>query len=197
MKKVISIMGSPRKNKNTDMLLDTFTNGVLENEYSVKKVYLREKKISPCVACGYCEKTGECIIKDDMNEIYTLFDEGDIFVIASPLYFNTVSSLTKIMIDRCQKYFSLKYSLNKVYRKGKKRTGIFISAGGAPYSHSHFDASIRTMDLFFKAIDVEYLGNYFISGTDEKPVWDRDDVLSEIYNIGKNIDKNSNLYLHR
>ena len=106
MKKVISIMGSPRKNKNTDMLLDTFTNGVLENEYSVKKVYLREKKISPCVACGYCEKTGECIIKDDMNEIYTLFDEGDIFVIASPLYFNTVSSLTKIMIDRCQKYFS-------------------------------------------------------------------------------------------
>ncbi len=197
MKKVISIMASPRKNKNTDMLLDTFTNGVIENGYSVKKINLIEKKISPCIACGYCEKTGECILKDDMNEIYELFDEGDMFVIASPLYFNNVSSYLKIVIDRCQKYFSLKYSLNKVYKKDKKRIGVFISVGGAPYSNGHFDGSIKTMDLFFKAIDVKYLGNYLISGTDVKPVWNRNDVLKEIYNIGKNIDKTSNFYLHR
>ena len=197
MKKVISIMGSPRKNKNTDILLDTFTNGVLENGYTVEKINLIEKKISPCIACGYCEKTGKCIIKDDMDEIYSLFDEGDIFVIASPLYFNTVSSFTKIVIDRCQKYFSLKYSLNEVYRKGQDRTGIFISVGGAPYSHDHFNSCIGTMDFFFKSIDAKYLGNYFVSGTDKKPVWERDDVLKEIYNMGKNIDKLSNFYLHR
>lgn len=197
MKKVISIMGSPRKNNNTDILLDTFTRGVKENGYTVEKVYLIEKKISPCIACGHCEKTGECILRDDMDDIYNLFDSGNIFVLASPLYFNTVSSFTKIVIDRCQKYFSLKYSLKEKYKSKENRKGIFISVGGAPYSNNHFNSCINVMDLFFKSIDVKYLGNYFVSGTDKLPVRNRDEILNEIYHIGKNIDKTKNFYIHR
>lgn len=197
MKKVISIMGSPRKNNNTDILLDTFTSGVKENGYTVEKVYLIEKKISPCIACGHCEKTGKCILRDDMDEIYNLFDSGDIFVLASPLYFNTVSSFTKIVIDRCQKYFSLKYSLKEKYKCKENRKGIFISVGGAPYSNNHFESCINVIDLFFKSIDVKYLGNYFVSGTDKLPVRNRDEILNEIYHIGKNIDKTENFYIHR
>ena len=197
MKKVISIMGSPRKNKNTDILLDNFTRGVKENGYTAEKVYLIEKKISPCIACGHCQKTGECILRDDMDEIYNLFDSGDIFVLASPLYFNSVSSFTKIVIDRCQKYFSLKFSLKEKYKNRENRKGIFISVGGAPYSHNHFNSCINVVDLFFKSIDVKYLGNYFVSGTDKLPVWNRDEVLKEIYNIGKSINKLENFYIHR
>lgn len=197
MKKVIALMGSPRKGQNTDFILDTLLKGMRENDYIIDKLYLKDLKVSPCIACGYCEKTGECAIKDDMQIVYKHFDESDIFILASPLYFNTVSSLSKTIIDRCQKYFSLKYSLNKKYRKDKDRIGVFLSVGGATFSHDQFDAPVKTVDLFFKAIDVKYLGNYFVSETDDLPVQSREEVLKEVYNIGKNIESMKNFYLHR
>lgn len=197
MKKVIALMGSPRKGQNTDFILDTFLEGMSENDYIIDKLYLKDLKVSPCIACGYCEKTGECVIKDDMQIVYKYFDESDIFILASPLYFNTVSSLSKTIIDRCQKYFSLKYSLNKKYRKDKDRIGVFLSVGGATFSYDQFDAPVKTVDLFFKAIDVKYLGNYFVSETDDLPVQSREEVLKEVYNIGRNIESMKNFYLHR
>lgn len=197
MKKVVALMGSPRKGKNTDILLDTFLKGIDEKAYSIDKVYLTEKNLKYCIACGSCEKDGKCVLEDDMDEIYDLFDTGDIFVLASPLYFNSVSSLTKIVIDRCQRYWSLKRALNQSYRKDKDRIGVFLSVGGAAFEHDQFQACIRTVDLFFKSIDVKYLGNYFVSGTDKLSIWNREDVLKEVQNIGKNIENISNFYLHR
>jgi multimeric flavodoxin WrbA len=197
MKKVIALMGSPRKGQNTDLILDTLLKGMSENDYIIDKLYLKDLKIYSCTACGYCEKTGECVIKDDMQIVYKYFDESDIFILASPLYFNTVSSLSKIVIDRCQKYFSMKYSLKKKYRKDEDRIGVFLSVGGATFSHDQFDASVKTVDLFFKSIDVKYLGNYFVSGTDDLPVQSREEVLKEVCSIGKNIENIKNFYLHR
>lgn len=188
MKKVLAIMGSQRKNKNTDILLDAVLDGVNTGEVEIKKVYLKDLDMSPCKACAACEKTGKCIIKDDMTEIYDDFNHSDIIIIASPLYFNTVSSLTKIMIDRCQVYWSSKYVLkNPSIDRNKKRTGMFISVGGAPERKDHFDACIPVMDLFFKAINTEYKENLFASNTDEISVWERKDLLRMAFEKGKKL----------
>lgn len=188
MKKVLAIMGSPRKNKNTDKLLDAVIEGIKTNEVELKKVYLRDMKISTCIACGQCEKTGDCFINDDMKNIYDDFNNSDIIIIASPLYFNTVSSLTKIMIDRCQVYWSSKYILkNSSIEVNKKRVGMFIGVGGAPKKEDHFDACIPVMDLFFKAISTEYRENFFASHTDEIPVWERKELLEMAFEKGKSL----------
>ena len=197
MKKILALMGSPRVNKNTDTLLDLILRGAADKGHEINKIYISKENISPCKGCNYCGTKGECVIKDDMVKIYDYFDNSDIFILASPLYFNTVNGITKNLIDRCQKYWSIKYQLGKDYKRHYKRIGIFLAVGGAKYSHDHFYAIIPTIDLFFKAINVEYIGNYFISGTDHIPIQEREDIKNQLYEIGYNIDNIKNFYFHR
>ncbi len=56
----------------------------------------------------------------------------------------------KNLIDRCQKYWSIKYQLGKDYKRHFKRVGIFLAVGGASYSQGHFQAIVPTIDLFLK-----------------------------------------------
>lgn len=198
MKNVLALMGSPRKGQNTDALLDYLLDGIKDNnEVEINKIYLKDKDVRGCTGCDYCGKSGECISKDSMNDIYAEFDRSDIIILAAPIYFNSVNSLTKTMIDRCQKYWSLKYSLNEKYKNTDDRIGIFLSTGGAPLEHDQFNGSIYVMDYFFRAINAKYSGNYFVSNTDNDPVKEREDVKSELYKIGKNISDRKDFYLHR
>lgn len=188
MKKVLAIMGSPRKGHNTDTLLDAVIKGIKTEEVEIKKIYLRDLNYSTCIACGNCEKTGKCFIDDDMTNVYEDFNNSDIIIIASPLYFNTVSSLVKMMIDRCQVYWSSKYVLkNPSIDTNKKRTGMFICTAGSPEKKDHFMACIPVLDLFFKAINSEYKYNILVSNTDKTPVWERTELLELAYNKGKEL----------
>lgn len=197
MGKILALMGSPRINKNTDALLDIMLKGAEDKGHDINKIYIIKEKISHCTGCNYCGNKGECVIKDDMVKIYDYFDNSDIFILSSPLYFNTVNGITKNLIDRCQKYWSIKYQLGKDYKRHLRRTGVFLSVGGANYSHEHFSAVIPTIDLFFRAINAEYKGNYFVSGTDHTSIGEREDIREELYKIGYNIDNINNFYIHK
>ena len=129
MKKVLAIMGSPRKGKNTNSALDFFLEGLDQGQFSLDKVYLMDLSIGHCTGCDYCGSTGICIIKDDMQSLYDKIDQSDLVILAAPLYFNSINGLSKNMIDRCQKYWSQKYSLGQSYKRGEDRLGVFI--GGA------------------------------------------------------------------
>ncbi|WP_035294503.1 flavodoxin family protein [Clostridium sp. KNHs214] len=190
MKKVLSIVGSPRKGKNTDFLLNKVLKGMDKEEVHIEKIYLRDLDIAPCTSCYYCSSTGKCCINDDMQKLYKAFDESDCTIIASPLYFNTVSSLTKIMIDRCQMFWSSKYQLNNPsIDRDKKRIGVFLCVGGAKEHQGQFDASIPVADLFLKAVNAKCKYSLFCANTDEVPVWERQDILDKAFIMGKNILK--------
>lgn len=197
MKKVLALMGSPRRSKNTEVLLDYLLDGIAETNLEVKKINIHEKEILPCIGCDYCGKTGNCALNDDMDEIYEEFDSSDIFIIAAPAYFNSLNAQTKAVIDRCQRYWSIKYRLGQAYKNTEDRIGIFMSVGGAPYRHDQFNGAIYVMDLFFKAINANYLGNYFVSNTDVLPVNEREELKDELFNIGKDITNLKDFYLHR
>lgn len=197
MKKVLALMGSPRKGKNTDTLLDYLLDGIKENDVEIKKIYIKDKEIKDCTGCDYCGKSGTCVKGDSMDDIYSEFDNSDVIILAAPIYFNSVNSITKTMIDRCQVYWSLKYSLNKKYKESQDRIGIFLSTGGAPLAQDQFNGSLYVTDYFFRAINAEYNKNYFVSNTDNKPIADREDVKDELYELGKNIFNKKDFYLHR
>ncbi len=197
MKKILALMGSSRINKNTDILLDSMLKGAEDKGYEINKIYISKENISPCKGCNYCGIKGECVINDDMAKIYDYLDNSDIFILAAPLYFNTVNGMTKNLIDRCQRYWSVKYKLGGDYKRNHDRRGIFLAVGGAEYSHDQFSATIPTIDLFFKAINAKYIGNYFVSNTDNISVQERKDIKDEIYEIGYNIDEVENFYIHR
>lgn len=197
MKKVLALMGSQRKNKNSDKALDLLLNSINKDEYKIEKLNLADLKISPCTGCGYCGRKANCIIKDDMHIIYDHFDDADLVLVAAPLYFNSINGLTKNMIDRCQRYWSLKYELDKKYKETGSRRGIFIAVAGAPFSMEHFVGLPPILKHFFNSINVKHIGNYFISNTDRNPVESREEIKKELAEIGKNFPKVKKFQIHR
>jgi multimeric flavodoxin WrbA len=186
--KALAILGSPRIKMNTDILLDKVIDGLEDRDVFVEKIELRKLNIHPCIACGACEKTGNCFMKDDMNLLYNKFDEADIVVFASPLYFNSVTSMSKIMIDRCQMFWSSKYVLNKSsINRAKKRNGLFICTGGSVQKENIFLGATLVMDLFFKAINTKYQYNLFADRTDKILVKERIELLDKAYEMGQKL----------
>jgi len=183
--KALVILGSPRIKMNTDVLLEEVIKGLESQNVEVEKIELGRLKFDPCVSCNVCGKTGYCYKKDDMTDIYDKFNHSDIIVIGSPMYFNSVTAITKIMIDRCQSFWSSKYILNQSsIDKSKKRKGLFVCVGGAKQSKQGFIGATVVMDLFFKAINTEYMYNMLVDNTDEVFTGDSKELLKEAYEMG-------------
>jgi multimeric flavodoxin WrbA len=100
-KKVLIVSASPRKGGNSDLLCDQFMHGAKEAESQVEKIFLRDKKINHCVACGACQSNGGmCVQKDDMAEILDKMMAADVIVMATPVYFYSMNGQMKTLIDR-------------------------------------------------------------------------------------------------
>jgi multimeric flavodoxin WrbA len=100
-KNVLILSSSPRKGGNSDMLCDEFFKGAEENGNKVEKIYLTDKKINYCKGCQVCYKNHvDCVQKDDMKEILDKMLKSDVIVLATPVYFYTMSAQMKTLIDR-------------------------------------------------------------------------------------------------
>lgn len=192
MMKALVILGSPRINMNTDTLLNEVIKGLQSQNVEIEKIMLGQLKFDPCVACDVCAKTGHCYKKDDMTDIYGKFDNSDIIVVGSPMYFNSVTAITKAMVDRCQSFWSSKYKLNQSsIDRNRKRKGMYVGVGGTkhPNLEEGFVGATVVMELFFKAINAEYIYNIFADNTDEIFVGDRKELLEKAYEMGVKLAK--------
>jgi len=102
MKNIVVLVGSPRKNGNTELLADAFIEGARSVGNTVEKISVTGKKIGGCLGCNACYRDAEhrCVQQDDMEACYARFAQADVIVIATPIYFYGVSSQLKCMIDR-------------------------------------------------------------------------------------------------
>lgn len=185
--KALVILGSPRINQNTDILLNEVIRGLQAQDVEVEKINLVQLKYGHCIGCDICGETGHCYKEDDMTPIYDKFNDSDIIVVGSPMYFNTVTSITKTMIDRCQAFWSSKYVFKKSsIDQNKKRKGMYVGVGGAkhPDLDKGFIGATVVMDLFFRAVNTDYMYNIFVDNTDEVSVSDRKDILKNAYELG-------------
>ena len=189
MIKILAIYGRHRRGHNSDMLLDLMLKGMEREDIEIKRIYLSGLNIKPCLACSHCYKDGKCIIKDDMTSIYQDFEEADIVITATPIYFNTVSSHIKILIDRCQSIWAGKYILRQSPISRKKRLGYVICVGGAPEPNEGLECVMKVLSMFYKCINVEMVGNKFAADTDKIAVVDRIDLCSDISIEGEKLLK--------
>ena len=104
--KVVGIYGSPRKGGNTDILLDKALEGARSAGAEVTPIYARKLEMGGCLECGGCDKTGKCVVKDDMREVYPLLESADVIFLASPIFFYSMSAQVKAIIDRGQAMWS-------------------------------------------------------------------------------------------
>ncbi len=113
MANVLAIYGSPRRKGNTSLLLKRAVEGAREAGGNVEEIELRDLKMSPCLEIYGSRETGRCAIKDDFQGVYDKLLACDGLMLASPIFFYSVSAHTKILMDRCQSLWVKKYWIEK------------------------------------------------------------------------------------
>ena len=185
--KVLGIMGSPRRQSNTEMLLDKALEGAREAGAEVEKVLVSKLKIAPCLEIYACFKDGNCTIKDDMQPLYKKLLEADHIIFASPIFFYGVTSQAKAVIDRCQALWARRHVLGMGKEDKRERRGLFISVG-ATRGEKLFDGAILTVKYFFDAIGVKYFGDLLVRGIDNKGQINEDPAaLDDAFRLGQEL----------
>lgn len=133
--RILILNGSPRPNGNTKGMIEAFREGALSVGHQVDVMDVCRMKINGCLACEYCHTKGrgECVQKDDMQEIYARLKEAEMLVLASPIYYHGVSGQLKCVLDR---FYSAAYPSKP--RKLKKVSMILSSGDANMYDGAMF-----------------------------------------------------------
>ncbi|MEA1985632.1 MAG: flavodoxin family protein [Euryarchaeota archaeon] len=104
--KIIGFGGSPRKNGNTDVILNAILRGARSCGADTEMILLRDQDIHSCVGCEQCRKDLTCTrFDDDMQQLYPKIEEASGLVLGSPTYNYNVTSMVKAFIDRLYCYY--------------------------------------------------------------------------------------------
>jgi NAD(P)H-dependent FMN reductase len=184
--KILAIWGSPRRGGNTEILLNAFLDGAAQGGAAVERVALRELKISPCQEIYHCFKDGTCPIKDDMLPLYDKLVAADVVVLATPIFFYSVTAQAKAFIDRTQALWARRYRLHQDF-PGPERQGILL-ATAATSGKLLFVGARLVAKYFFDAINVSYAAEICVRGVDDKgDILQQPEVLTAATDLGRRL----------
>ena len=189
MVKILAIYGSPRRKGNTSLLLKNAVKGAIEAGAEVEEMILRDLKMSPCLEIYGCKETGRCVIQDDFQQVYDKLLSCQGLMLASPIFFYTVSAHTKILMDRCQSLWVKKYWLEKntIEKPEFTRKGLFISVG-ATKGKRLFEGTLLSIRYFFEILDMELWRSLLYRSLDlERDILGHPEYLLEAHRSGKEL----------
>ncbi len=141
MKKILLVDASPRKNGNSEVIVDTIAADLKDCEVTVFK--MREKTCNPCLACAACQgkDTQMCVQKDDLTANLPAIDAADAIVIATPIYNQQMSAQAKMFIDRTYPFFSVtKEGMTNTSKPGKKAAVVCSCWAGDKVTYEKYAA---------------------------------------------------------
>lgn len=165
---VLGISGSPRRHGNTETLLDAVLEGAREAGADVEKIVLRPLEYASCQGCNACHKTGVCVLKDELTEVFEKIGDADVIVLASPIYSMGITAEAKGLIDRAQYLWARKFIKKNLYYTAehiRRHKGIFVSTAGLGWENV-FDAAFPAITAFFNTTGFEYWDNVIANDLD-------------------------------
>ena len=114
-KKILILSTSPRRGSNSEALAEAFAKGAAESGHEVELIAMREKDLRFCRGCFACQKSGRCVIGDDMQQIVPKMEQADVLVFATPIYYYEMSGQMKTLLDRGNPLFVADYRFRDVY----------------------------------------------------------------------------------
>ncbi len=192
-KNVVLVMGSHRSNGNTAYWVHKMTEKLSEMGILSTVIDVGKMAITPCIDCSYCKNNwGRCVFDDDMTQVYQTLKEADIMIIATPVYFNGVTSRLKTLVDRCQMIFHCDFTHNKPFVDaldicGKK--GYIVSVSGANHYPNQFIGTEITLKLIFNNLRMPLTEHIKYSETDQNPLNERIEAEADILRLSKAIYK--------
>jgi len=140
MPKVVGISGSPRRGGNSETLLQAALEGAREDRADAEMVRLNELTYVGCQACDACFAAGQCPRQDDLTAVIDKLREADVWLMSSPIYFDSISGQLKNCFDRCRCF------IRDPRKEERRRSGAIIvtyEAGPSDFYHQvarHFAA---------------------------------------------------------
>ena len=186
--KIVAFNGSPRPAGNTEVLLAEALKPFQESGHEMRVFNLNSLAFKPCQDCGGCTKTGICIHDDAMTAIYAAIREADRIILASPIFFYSLSAQAKAMVDRCQAFWCEKYLLKKTIPAGPHgRKGLLLLAGGMKKEDGRIGAEAVARG-FFRTCSVPEHETLFFGGIDAKgDIQKHPTALKEASEAGKRL----------
>jgi multimeric flavodoxin WrbA len=180
MKKVLGIIGSPRKQGNTHLLVSRILEGARDAGAETEILFLGDLTIRECDGCHACWKGNPCNKKDDMCGIYPKIAASDVLVFGTPVYWYGPTALMKGFIDRFV-YF------NSPAHRGQIRGKSAVLA--VPFEEESFETVAPVKTFFEKSLsflEMNLLGSVIVPGMGNKgQIRERPDRLEEAYELGR------------
>jgi multimeric flavodoxin WrbA len=184
MKKVLILIGSPRKKGSTALLAAEAERALKEKGAETTTLFLNDLKIRGCQACYSCKKNDvtDCVVKDDMQKVHQLMQESDGILVAAPIYFAGVTAQTKLWLDRLFPYISM--NLRPKMPAGKNVSFIFTqNQPDARLFKIPIATFMHMVGLTGLSVKDHMLACDLDAGI-KPPVDGREDLMEQAYRIG-------------
>lgn len=171
--RILVLNGSPRPKGNTAAMVEAFTRGAEEAGNQVDVFSVGHMKIAGCLGCEYChtEGNGACIQDDDMQKIYPYFEQADMIVLASPIYYLGFSGQLQCAVTR---------TYNIGIPKNLKKAALILSSG----ADDVYDGAVYAYNYgFIEYMNLQNLGVYTAYGSQNKSK----EKIEELYQFGKSL----------
>ena len=177
-KKVVVLSTSLRTNSNSELLAKSFVDGAKDSGNEVKYISLKNKDIRFCIGCLACQKTGHCVIKDDVADIMNSVLEADVVVWSTPIYYFEMSGQMKTLIDR----------LNPMYSKDYKFRDVYLLATAAEEGDEVFEKVITGLNGWIDCFEKTSIkGTVLAGGVSDSGAISGNDKLKEAYDLGSHV----------
>jgi len=181
--KVIGINGSPRKDGNTAILIQTVFNELNQQGIDTELIQLSEKNIKGCTACWACmtQKNNQCVMTDDcFNDCFAQMVAADGIILGSPVYSAGVTSQIKALIDRA----SIVLAANRGLFKYKVGAAVIAARRGGAIS------AFDTLTHFLHSKEMFLVGSTYwnmVYGRDIGEVEQDQEGIANMKNLGQNM----------
>lgn len=139
--------------------------------------------------CRFCWKKKECVIKDGMQDIYQKLEEADNIVLASPMYFHSITGRMKALIDRFQVYWA--GHVRQDMPKKMLRKGAILMVGGAPSFENQFLGGEIVLKNLLNDLSTECLGQVCLPNSDRDSLETRKDIADQVAALAEKMNQAS------
>ena len=182
-KHVLILKGSPRKKGNSSILADQVADGARSAGAEVESFHLHSMDIRPCDACDACQGTdADCIIEDDMQILYPKLRSADAIVVASPIYWFTMSAQTKLCIDR---WYALEDPQGNAL--AGKQIGIVLTYGDTDPFNSGAINAIRAFQDMFRYVKANIAGIVYGSASKVGEIQSQQELMERAFKLGRKL----------
>jgi len=182
-RKVLIVLGSPRKKGNSATLAAELEKGVIAKGNEAEVVYLHDLGIEACRGCDYCKKADNgCVIDDNMQKLYPKIIDADSIVFATPVYWFSMSAQLKLFMDRCYALFK---DGTQVF-KGKKVAVVMTYADEDVFGSGGVNV-LRTFQDSFRFLKSEFVGTIHGSAWKAGEISANEKLMKKAFALGEKL----------